>query len=262
MRWVVQSNLGSPVDFERLRRACADAGAAFVPVAVVPFSEELPEVPDGAPTVFYGATGFIHNVHRAGRWRPGAYFDEERFRFSAFRAAWGEALLNAGAEVLPLSELARRDRPAEQLCFLRPDRDLKEFAGEVLPFGELAAWYERISAGGFTVAPDCPVVCAEPVRIAAEWRLFCVEGRVVSGSRYRVRHRLDLSPEVPAEVRSFGEALLARWSPAQVVVLDVGQSGPGLYAIEANCFNSAGFYAADVGAIVGAVTEHARAAWR
>lgn len=257
--WVAQSNLGDSADLNRLHRACSRSGAAWLSVPAVPFSDELPAIPEGRPTIFYGATNFVRVAHKAARWRPCAYFDESRFCFRAYRDNWGEYLLNADAELVTIEQLALRELPADRLYFVRPNRDDKEFAGEVLEFGDLAAWFGRISHGEYTVSPQCEVVFTEPVGIKAEWRLFCVDGRVISGSRYRTRHRLDVSSEVPTEVRAFGEMLLRRWSPAPVIVLDIGQSESNLYAIEANCFNSAGFYAADVDAIVYAVTKYALA---
>lgn len=38
--------------------------------------------------------------------------------------------------------------------------------------------------------------------------------------------------------------------------MDIGQNGDDLYIIECGCMNSAGFYAADIDAIVNAVTEY------
>jgi ATP-grasp domain, R2K clade family 3 len=77
---------------------------------------------------------------------------------------------------------------------------------------------------------------------------------VVAGSQYRTYFRLDVRPAVPGDVRAFAENMAHTWAPARAFVLDVARSGPGLYVIEANCLNSAGFYAADVDAIVRAVS--------
>lgn len=50
--------------------------------------------------------------------------------------------------------------------------------------------------------------------------------------------------EMPAEVVEFARETAAIWAPAPVFVLDVARSADQLYVVEANCFHSAGFYAA------------------
>lgn len=94
MRWVVQSNLGSTGELDRPRRAVRNDGAELVEVCVVPFSDELPDVPNDVPTVFYGAASFVARVHAAKRWSPGVYFDEEGFD-PPWTAALGEHALNS-----------------------------------------------------------------------------------------------------------------------------------------------------------------------
>jgi hypothetical protein len=252
LTWILQSNL-SRTGVDQIEAACAALGVPSLRVMARPFDPHPPDVQVDGPAIFYGATNFVTTIHRSGRWHPGVFFDEENFRISAYLQHWD--MLNNDAEQTTLGEFGRRGLDPEQLFFVRPDRDLKEFAGEVVRFGDFAAWQARISAGDYLLGPDCPIVVAPPVGIADEWRLFMVDGRAVTGSHYRSYHRLDVQPEVPTEVRAFAEAMARRWSPASVFALDVGRSGPGLYVIEANCVNSSGLYAADVRTFVAKTTE-------
>jgi hypothetical protein len=259
--WIVQQNLGRTGDVPAIAEACARLGLGHLGVDAVPFSDDPPAAPAGGPTVFYGSTRFVRNALRAGRWWPAAFFDEARFRYSAWREPYREWLLNADAEVMPFERFAAAGHPPDRLFFIRPDGDDKEFAGEVLAFGEARAWYAQASAGGAAFDPACPIVVAEPAGIAEEWRLFVVDGAVSSGSQYRFRHRLSVAPGLPPEVAAFGAAVARRWSPAPAFALDLCRSGEGLYVLEVNCFNSAGFYASDVQKVVGDVSAFvARAA--
>ena len=124
---------------------------------------------------------------------------------------------------------------------------------------ELVAWRANLQKENLTDILDCPVVVAEPVGISHEWRLFIVDGRASSGSHYRSRHRLDVSPDVPDEVIVFAEETAATWSPAPVFVLDICQSGDQLFVLEVNCFHSSGFYAADVRKIFADVSDYVAA---
>jgi hypothetical protein len=95
---------------------------------------------------------------------------------------------------------------------------------------------------------------AEPVGISHEWRLFIVEGEVISGSRYRSDGKLVVAPGLPLGVIRFAENRIKDYVPSKVFVMDIGLS-VDYYVIEIGCFNSAGFYAADIDKVVDAVSE-------
>ncbi|MEU9862034.1 ATP-grasp domain-containing protein [Streptomyces sp. NPDC047971] len=89
--------------------------------------------------------------------------------------------------------------------------------------------------------PDTAVLVSEVVGFAGEFRLFALDGRIVTGSRYAVHGRLDPGP-LPADARRFGERLLAEAGESlpSAVVVDVGlvgdaETGGGRWAVvEAN----------------------------
>ncbi|MFN8610169.1 MAG: ATP-grasp domain-containing protein [Vulcanimicrobiota bacterium] len=253
LRWAIQSNLVNQADLDRLLRACAEQGRPAVTFTTVPFSNQPPDLDDRQPTVFYGSTGCMSNIWECQRWQPGVFFDPEHFSFPAWSSAYDADCLNAGARQTTLAQLVDLDFPSDELLFLRPIHDDKSFAGEVMTFGEIQHWVKGLDQT--VLSPDCPILVAEPVGIAHEWRLFLVNGRYSTGSHYRTRQRLDVYPEVPPSVTSFAEGLAARWQPAPVFVLDVAQSGERLYLVEINCFNSAGFYASDVSRLVADVSS-------
>lgn len=254
-RWIVQSNLGSGRDIDAMEAACAELGLECERVVAIPFSSELPDVPVDAPAIFYGSSNFVTHVHRSGRWKPGAFFDEDAFQFNRTLAHYGDHCLNADARFTTMAGLAADDRPDETRVFVRPVADLKEFAGTEFELGEFRAWFARLSEGGYELGPETAIVAAPIKRIEHEWRLFVVEGRVVAGSHYRAEGVLAVSPGLPPEVVAFGEAMAAIWSPALVFVIDVAQSGGRLAVIEINGFNSSGFYASDIRAVVEAVSD-------
>ena len=256
-RWIVQTDLGSTRDPERLTEACRSLGLPVVHATFVPFSDELPDISESGPTLVYGSDRFVSLARASGRWRPCAFHDEEGFRASSVVARWGRDTLNSDGRLTTLRALASEsDSEAEQL-FLRPDADHKNFAGALYTRAEITRWVTRLEAAGelVTQSADTEVFAAPPKPIADEWRLFLVEGRVIAGSRYRSHGRLDVHPGVPDAVTRFAEGLAATWQPAPAFVLDVARTGEGLRAIEVNGLHSSGFYAADVKAIVAAVSE-------
>ncbi|MFO0630259.1 MAG: ATP-grasp domain-containing protein [Polyangiales bacterium] len=254
LRWFLQTGLGSARDHAALTQCLDDLGVSWSPVVLVPFSDEVPDVPTDGLAVFYGATTLVRNVARAGRWRPGVYFDEARFAFEALRAGYGDDLLNADSEVLTVQALLARDTPDEAEFFVRPAADLKEFTGGVMRFGALRVWGDGLAGSVGPLSLDTRVQLATPKHVRREWRTILVGGRVVAASQYRTAGRLDVRAEVPDAVRAFAETCAARYAPAPVFTLDVGETAEGLRVVETNCFHSSGFYACDVRAIARAVT--------
>jgi hypothetical protein len=258
VRWVVQENLGSADDVAKLTAFLDRMYVPWSPLRVIPFDDTPPEVPTDGAVIFYGSTTLMRNVARAGRWDPGVYFDESRFAFEALRDGYGDALLNAASEVLTVGEFVARDLDPEAEFFVRPANDLKEFTGAVHAFGELRGWRDGLAASNGPLGLDTRIQVAPPVDVIAEWRTVVVDGRVVASSQYRSNGRLKVTGEVPAAVTDFAATMAARYAPAPVFVLDVGEVEAGLRVVETNCFNSAGFYWCDLHAVVRAVTAYAR----
>ncbi len=129
-----------------------------------------------------------------------------------------------------------------------------------MSFGDIKQWCDKI----FTDVPDLgslPIVVGEPFGLAYEWRLFIRNKKVITGSQYRTYYVRNVQPKVPQEVIEFAEEQAQVYSPADIFVMDVCKSGDGLYVIEVGCFNSAGFYASDLEAIMRQVSEHVEGSW-
>ncbi|WP_265861226.1 ATP-grasp domain-containing protein [Streptomyces sp. SKN60] len=145
-------------------------------------------------------------------------------------------------------------REVFQPVFLKPPSD-KSFAPGV--YGDDPD--RGLSDLARTVPPHTPVLVSDPVTFTAEYRLFVLDGRVVTGSRYAVYGRLDPGPLTP-EARRFGEELLSAVGdtlPSGVVV-DVGTvEGTGWAVVEANMAWFAQCYAADPDAVLDVVLRAA-----
>jgi len=246
IRWVGQDNLGRHYA-DQVKFACDSLEIEYIAQQAIPFSSELPNVPNNKLTIFYGATNWINNIVSSGKWTPGAFFNPDS-TFSLWRDKYGQNALNQLAEVTTLEKILNQNSNADELLFIRPDSDQKEFAGQVLRRSEINKWASTV----MTNAPDIltlPVVVGEPYGIEKEWRLFIVDGRVSSGSQYRTRHGLDTSSYVPGGVIEFAENMAKLYSPSPVFVIDIAKSSE-LYVLEVGCFNSAGFYDSDVDKII------------
>ena len=105
--------------------------------------------------------------------------------------------------------------------------------------------------------PDTPVLISDVVSLAAEYRLFLLDGAIATGSRYAIHGRLDPAPlegdSREGEIRAFAQTLRRRrcHSLPSAVVVDIAlASDPGTgrerwVVVEANMAWFAHCYAAD-----------------
>lgn len=251
MLWVIQSNLGKEEDIQDLYNAVWSEGYRARLEKAIPFSEEVPDVPNDQRVIFYGATNWINEIYKRDKWYPGAFFNPESI-FTLWNEKYGKHSLNYGADITTLEQFDETKYDEE--IFVRPVSDQKEFAGTVIKSREIREWADKLQ----TDVPDfakTPIVVAKTCGISNEWRLFMVDGKVSSGSRYRQHHKLSPSADIPHYVTVFAEERAMEYSPCPVFVMDIGQSA-NLYVIEIGCFNSAGWYSSDIQKIVKDVSEY------
>ncbi|MFJ1755159.1 ATP-grasp domain-containing protein [Kitasatospora sp. NPDC088134] len=151
------------------------------------------------------------------------------------------------------------DRPT----FVKPPRD-KSFPAEVHADGS------RLPAD---LDPATPVLLSEVVTFAAEYRLFLLDGRIATASRYAVFGRLDPRPlgadrtdrETTAQLAEFADRLAVAAGPTlpSAVVVDVGQlldpyrPGHRWAVVEANMAWFSHAYAADPARVLDVVLRSA-----
>lgn len=257
--WIVQTNVEpESTSPSALRRACYCEDRQFCEIAVVAGSPALPDMPavDG-PLVLHGRTTLILRASEHPKWRQGVFFDAERFQHGAYVAGYGEDLVNADARITCWREFVHETRDPDELLFLKPNDDLKSFTGGIRSFADALTLYERLRSAARPVDPTGEIVVARPREVDAEWRLFFVDGQVVSGSMYRPSG----DAHVPRDLVWFAEKAASKWTPASVFVMDVARVEATWKIVECNCFNGSRFYAADVRQVVRAVSLHQERGW-
>lgn len=261
--WMVQADLGNDATHDAIQRACERNGLPFLSVDSIPFSDDLPDVEYVGPVLAYGATRFINNVVRSGKWTPGAFFDEAVFTVANCLRAWDRWMVNTDSAIVRLDGVNELPYAPADEVFVRPNSDLKEFAGELMTFAALRDWAEIVSNGDFELNGSLLIAVAAPKRIGSEWRVFAVERpRVIAGTRYRLDGRLALDAAVPDNVVAFVESRLREWMPAPAVALDIANVNGELKILELSDIHSAGHYAADTEAIVVELSKVAERHWR
>ena len=252
--WIVQQNYSttSPT-INLLTEAVTDFDRSLVTVRVIPFSEELPEMPEEVefPFVLFGLTTLIKNAIRSPKWRRGIFFDPERFAPSFYQDVLGDLLLNSDMHICTAREIAQLRLSREEQIFVRPNDDFKAFGGQIMTLGEYLDWFNLFKdADDMSISQETQMVYATPKNILREFRTHLVGGQVVGISQYLPTAQAIL----PDSVVEFAEYVASRYSPAESFVLDIAETADGLKVLEFNCINGAGFYLANVKAIVRALS--------
>lgn len=249
MIWLVQINLGHHQDYVMgIKQGCEESGNRFIGFRAVPFSGEAPACDGTGKIVAYGSVDVIHATYQSGLYNPGVFYNED-FRYSKYIQMLGTRMLNEDSGICTLEYIRDnleevRNLYAEDGCvFIRPDKDLKEFIGEVIDLDELNDWIDRIDRKRTLLSTDVKAVVARPYTLSKEWRAFLVGGEIVSICRYKVGEKVDTSAtDLPLDMLEFVQEAANEWTPHPVCVMDVCETGGEYYIVEFNCFNSSGFY--------------------
>jgi len=250
MHWVIQEGL-SDAGMVELERVLTRFELPYSMHKVVPFIGEIvPDIDPPNPVIVIGSYSMRHVAKRKG-WLPG-FFVNDNFAYEVWKANWGQELLNYDGIVCRFDSVPETDE-----FFMRPCEDTKSFAGSVFDWAEYCGWRTRVvdlgEDDGSTLKADTRVMVSAPKNILREYRLWVVDGRVVTASLYCTGGRVRYDSHVDGPVIEYGEWLASRWQPDRAFVLDVGLVETRHQVIEVNCLNAAGLYAANVGKLVEAL---------
>lgn len=255
MQWLLQRL----EDTDKLAAALDRLGIAYSWHKIIPivgrFTPE-PVIADKNDIVIFGSYSVWRTAKRDGLW-PGV------FKLKPFvrQRKWHPFLLNGkDALFLTVAEIPQRLASDGKLWFVRPVDDSKEMAGAVQSGAEIVASAERVLALAKREIPrgslrhDTKIMLTEPVKIFKEWRLWVVDGKVVTWSLYKEGSRVVYRHEVDDDALAFGK-MLVEVNPgySRAYVLDVCRTADGLRMLETNNINSAGFYAADLMRLAAAI---------
>jgi hypothetical protein len=257
IQWVIQKNLTNTGDLDELKKSCDKIGVKYIEIDIIPFTDQLPHFEKDKYSIFYGSTTMGTLVYRDHNLNKGFFFDAQSFSIANYFEKWGAYMLNYGALVTTFRELMSKEYDLDKLLFIRPDDDSKSFSGEVKKFGEIKDWYDKLKVFDNTsLSLDSKIVVSEPYHLRYEWRLWIVNKQVVAASKYREDFRLKKERGCPTEVIEFARQRCLEYTPHDLFVMDICQTGDCYYIVECGCLNSAGFYNADINAIVNMVTAH------
>lgn len=272
MLWIVQNNLANEPEYDNFIDALMRFELPYIVVKPVPFSHKLlpadfdsmtqdadatpePTIDASLPIMVCG-TITLNKIAIDRGWKPGTFLNDN-FDFEVWRYGFDPRhVLNRDActtaiRMLHESLVKAKGQPP---IFIRPTKDTKAFTGRVFDRDEAMEFCARAQPGD-PVTPATQVLFASVKKIYSEWRLFVVDGQIVTGSQYKQGNRTLYNRDVDQAVLDFGQRMVDHWQPADAFVIDIADTEEGRKVIEINNINSAGFYAADPQRIVHAIEK-------
>jgi len=273
MLWVVQGNLKTDEGLNALMAVLRDEGYQHALVKTIPFSNiivgvdvdinqfdesDVPrlQIENDKPMVTMGSYSLALTAKEKG-WVPGSFINEN-FEFSKWLSGWGkDNLLNGEAIEDSIKNIIPQIVSGRQRVFARPSEDTKSFSGQLFEADNLIYWLGKIAAANdrFGLNGDTSIIVSPEKNIVAEYRLFVVDGKIVSGSLYKVGQLVTASENIDPVAINYANKMLNIWQPDRAFVLDIAITDEGPKVIEVNNINSSGFYKSDISKIVSAIDK-------
>jgi len=252
--WAIQKFAVNDDDSRGMIDAIHSLGMEHHVLDIPPFDYgNIKPVNYDGPVIPYGGTKFLDSIKNDKGWF--CVFNDS-FSYKLEVEKLGSRMFNGDGEFMKMGEFCPSMFKDAEYVFIRPDKDTKEFAGNVLEPSELMTWLPKAMDSGWGLNEDTIILVAEASRIDEEWRMFVVDNEVVGGSKYRGGHSLSVSPDVPEEVYDYVREAISIWQPAPFFVMDICRVSNEYSILEIGDLHSAGWYASDKKKIIKAVSEY------
>lgn len=246
MHWLVQQSLFKPENYTRLTNALVRQGIEYTVVGIANGTLELlPDVNPQGKVYVCGALK-LRKIAEQRSWFPGSFLNDN-FRFDLWLQQLNDELLNHDAVIGRLKDIEINHK---QSFFIRPLEDNKAFDGVVMDMETFVPWCRSVANQSIA---SMPVVVSSVKDIYREYRLFVVQGKVVTGSVYKMAGKAVAVELNEPEVVDYANRIDKKWAPAESYVIDIAATAKGFKVIEFNNINSSGFYASDVDSYVRAI---------
>ena len=237
--WAIQKFAVNDDDSKGMIDAITSLGLEYRILEIPPFSYDIPINPidyDG-PVIPYGGTKFIDSIKGHNGWF--CVFNNN-FKYSVAVKELGSRMFNSDGQFMKMRDFSPSLFPNQKHLFIRPDKDIKEFAGNVVEPKDFMKWRTQIFEKGWGVSEATDILVAPASRIDEEWRIYVVGNQIIDGSRYRKDRYQCIDHEIPDNVFDYVRETIKIWQPAPFFVIDVCRVSDGLNILEIGDLHSAG----------------------
>jgi hypothetical protein len=282
MHYIIQENVFREQHYDMLRESMERMRLPYTTVRIFPFVDkitkledipsampdltpqealsgaynvdDLPDFDPGTDSVFvFGAIKLARIVKKRG-WSPGSMMNENH-DYMVYKDHYRENLLNYDSQIFKTSD--KLSWKTGELKFIRPTQDTKSFTGAV--FGE-KQWEEFIENQLYNYKSeifneDTLIQVSTVKEIYKEIRFWVVDGKIITGSQYRLGNQTIYDSYFEDEARDFAQSMVDKFQLAKAFVIDVCLTDDGWKIVECGCINCAGFYKADLQKVIAALED-------
>lgn len=250
-----QSNIGEFVD--AIKKNNGDVHEVSLEEMLTP--SYIPQVDNKRKVIFYGSVNFINWMADLD-FNPGVFGTNQGYSYhNLCKNIPHEMIFNSPSDPYTVHGNANdilealKDRSDDELYFFKPGDDSKFIAGQIASVSDIRTKCNQLLNNQIPDADgNNPLLLSAPYGIESEYRLFVVDGEIVTGSKYYPNQ----DPEVPDEVIQYGKEVIKHWNPEPLFVLDVVVSNSNYFVMEIQNFHSAGHYMADKDKLVSSIHSY------
>lgn len=277
MHYIIQENVFREQHYDMLSESMERLGLSYTTVRIFPFVDKITKIDDipssmpdlspmealsGAYNVddlpdydpkrkdifVFGAVKLARIVKEKG-WYPGSMMNDNH-DYMVYREHYRENLLNWDSIVCKTSD--KFEWQPGETKFIRPTQDTKSFTGAVFNERE---WEETIENLLYNYKSDVfneeTLIQVSTVKdIYKEIRFWVVDGKIITGSQYRLGNQVIYDDLYEKEAEEFAQSMVDKFQLARAFVIDVCLTNDGWKIVECGCINCAGFYKANLQKVI------------
>lgn len=249
--WILQNNIWREEKYNQIFEYLDRYGIKYKVINLIPFSDsiELPCPPDQVDMVF-GSIKFTELAEKQG---VKIHAKQDIFNYLEWVTIFGQNCLNWDSKVEPLGRL---EFPFEDDVFIRPVLDDKSFSGTILRAGDTLSQIQFTTSKS---VDDIMVQIAPIKNILCEDRFFVINGKVVTGSLYKMGRKVFYKnlDGMESSSEKFAQKMINMWCPSDMFVIDIATLEDNQFKIiEFGSIHNCGFYDIDLSKLIQAIQEY------
>jgi hypothetical protein len=192
-------------------------------------------------------TNNIHDAAFRKALLDGVWWDKEKFD-QKYYSTFDLPLVNKDAEYMILGESYDRTWSIDK--FIKPSSDGKAFSGGILRAGQTIRNFLENTMRKQNIESEM-ILIADLKNTQAEYRFFCIDGQVITGSQY-MKNGMIRPESIPTTHAAYSVAkeYIGLYRPSEIFVMDIGMFDGEWKIVEYNCANCSGVYRVDLQKLV------------
>lgn len=265
MEYIVQENVFREHHYDILFKALERLELKYSVVRIFPFIDKVVNVseinplapytvdklPEYEPSNVENANVFVFGSIKLARigvdrgWKPGSLMNQNH-DFKVYSQHYKENLLNYDSDIQTIGSELLWSR--DEVKFIRPTKDTKSFTGALFTQKEwrdtIENYLHNYRSAHFNESTEIQV--SVPKNIHKEIRFWVVDGKIVTGSQYKIGATVLYDDMYEQEAVEFAQRMVDIYQLAEAFVIDVCLTDNGWKIVECGCINCAGFYKSDL----------------